>query len=248
MKQVNEKLENRQKIISDLFNFGIDASLLRTSPIYKLNIKTKNMGEARRKKLRELETKCVRGELTSEAHKATETIKIGMHIIKPHYDASVEVKKYSHIRKEVKELKAFVNGKFTEGLFESAFSLSHCEVQKLSWAFFVVNSELIKKKIFKHRVFINPKIVNIPKTIKFDADKDDKDHENNMSIQEACMMFPNRKPKKLDRPYRIEVTYQVPVFYGFFLETIHEELEGLQSQIFQHNVEHIEGRNIFFKK
>ena len=198
------------------------------------------MGEARRRKLRE------DGNLISETHTATATTE-GLHIIKPHYFISDKVKNYRKIRHKVEELKDFVNSKFTNGLFESAYSLAHCEVCEYPWAFFVVNSEFIQKKIFKYRVFINPRITNIPKTIKFEADKDNKEHENNMSIKEACMIFPHRKPKRLDRPYRIEVEYQVPFFFGFFLRTVREEFEGLQSQIFQHNLEHIQGKNIFFK-
>ena len=196
------------------------------------------MGEARRRKLREAE------ELISSTSTAT-TDKI--YIIKPHQVKSKRVKSYSQIRRDVKEMKVFVKSEFTVGLFKEAYSLAHCEVEKCAYAFFVVNPELTKKNVFKHNVMINPIITDIPKTIKFKADKDNEDHENNMEVREACMMFPHRKPKRLDRPYRIKVKYQVPFFFGLFLKTIRETFEGLQSQVFQHSVEHIEGRNIFFK-
>lgn len=196
------------------------------------------MGEARRRKLRE-EAGMVASTSTATTNK--------MHIIKPHYVKSKRVRSYGQIRKAAKEMKAFVKSEFTVGLFKEAYSLAHCEVEKCAYAFFVVNPKLTKKKVFKHNVMINPKITKIPKTIKFKADKDKKDHDNNMEIREACMMFPHRKPERLDRPYRIKVKYQVPFFFGLFLRTIRETFEGLQSQVFQHNVEHINGKNIFFK-
>lgn len=196
------------------------------------------MGEARRRKLREAE------EVVSSSSTWRPRI---MQIIKPHYVKSKRVKRYSQIRREVKEMKVFVKSEFTVGLFKEAYSLAHCEVEMCAYAFFVVNPKLTKKKVFKHNVMINPKITKIPKTIKFKADKENKDRDNNMEIREACMMFPHRKPKRLDRPYRIKVKYQVPFFFGLFLRTIRETFEGLQSQVFQHNVEHINGKNIFFK-
>lgn len=204
------------------------------------------MGEARRRKLRELENE---QKNVDDTVSFTGTIRgtIGMRIIKPHEVKSKRVKNYGEIENEVKKMKKLVDSEFTEGLFKEAYSLAHCEVSKTPYAFFVINSDFMKKKVFKHQVIINPRITNIPNKIKFEADKDKKEHDNNMSIQEACMQFPFRKPKKLDRPYRIEVEYQVPFFFGLFLRTIREEFEGLQSQIFQHNLEHIRGKNIFFK-
>lgn len=171
----------------------------------------------------------------------------GLKIIKPHYIISKKVKNYKEIKSKVEALKEFVDSEFTEGLFKEAYSFAHCEVSETPYAFFVINSDFIKKKFFKHQVIINPRITNIPNKIKFKADKEEKEHDNNMSIKEACMMFPYRKPKRLDRPYRINVKYQVPFFFGLFLRTVREEFEGLQSQIFQHNLEHIRGKNIFFK-
>ena len=168
-------------------------------------------------------------------------------IIKPHYIKSKKVKSYNEIKSIVNEMKVFVDSEFTEGLFKTAYSLAHCEVSTDPYAFFIINSDFIKKKVFKHQIMINPEIVNVPEKIKFKADKDEKENDNNMEILEACMQFPFRKPKRLNRPYRIKVKYQVPFMFGTLL-TIWKEFEGLQSQIFQHNLEHIQSKNIFFKK
>ena len=175
------------------------------------------------------------------------TTKKMLKLIKPHYIKSRKVKSYNQIKSIVNEMKVFVDSEFKEGLFVKAYSLAHCEVSADPYAFFIINSDFIKKKVFKHQVMINPEIVNVPDTMKFEADKDDKEHPNNMEIVEACMQFPFRKPKKLSRPYRIEVKYQVPFFFGLFLRTVRCEFEGLQSQIFQHNHQHCLGKNIFFK-
>lgn len=67
--------------------------------------------------------------------------------------------------------------------------------------------------------------------------------------QEGCMSFVHRKPRKVTRVYRIKVRYWYPVtILGFsFLWRRTEVVEGLKSQIFQHEIQHFEGTNIFHK-
>lgn len=67
--------------------------------------------------------------------------------------------------------------------------------------------------------------------------------------KEGCMSFPLRKPKKVQRVYRITVRYWYPrKILGFWvLWRRTERVEGLKSQIFQHEIQHFEGENIFYK-
>jgi len=72
---------------------------------------------------------------------------------------------------------------------------------------------------------------------------------NVIPMEEGCMSFPQRKPKKVDRVFRVKVRYWYPVeFLGFkFLWRKTEEVEGLKAQIFQHEIQHFEGENIYHK-
>lgn len=67
--------------------------------------------------------------------------------------------------------------------------------------------------------------------------------------KEGCMSFCHRKPRKTQRVYRIKVRYWYPRrILGFWvLWRRTEKVEGLKSQIFQHEIQHFEGENIFHK-
>jgi len=67
--------------------------------------------------------------------------------------------------------------------------------------------------------------------------------------KEGCMSFTHRKPKKVQRVYRMTVRYWYPRnILGFWvLWRRTERVEGLKSQIFSHELEHFEGHNIYYK-
>jgi len=68
--------------------------------------------------------------------------------------------------------------------------------------------------------------------------------------EEGCMSFTHRKPKKVQRVFRMTVRYWYPRrILGFWvLWRVTEQIEGLKSQIFQHEIQHMEGENIFHAK
>lgn len=73
------------------------------------------------------------------------------------------------------------------------------------------------------------------------------DFDNVHRMYEACMSFPYRKEKQVDRFRRITVTYQYPktsLLGKVTLEEVTEVVEGLKSQMFQHECEHAQGKNI----
>jgi peptide deformylase len=65
---------------------------------------------------------------------------------------------------------------------------------------------------------------------------------------EGCMSFPRRTPRGTQRIWRIKVRYSYPTTtLGITrLKTAEEWCEGLKAQIFQHEIEHFEGKNIYF--
>lgn len=170
-------------------------------------------------------------------------------LIKPHYNSSIPVSKYSEIKKDAEELLKLVDQEF-EGSYAEAYALSHCQVREHPFAFFVLNSKIVKEwKAFPHRVIINPKIISVPaKAEVLDDQGKVAKIRNEMFIEEACMWFPHRRPKKLRRYYQIRVQYQIPFFFGLFLRTITEDCDRLKAHILQHNIDHINGKNIYFSK
>lgn len=198
------------------------------------------MSESKVRELKENEER----RITSNGFVSTNYLKI----LSPHHIVSSDVTKLKHAKCHINELLKAVDQEYT-GMYKQAYSLAHCEISETPLAFFVVNQILIKNKTFKHQVFINPKIVKIEKktVIKHGPEERDQVLDNSMEVKEACMMFPHRKPKKLTRPYEIKVEYQTPVFFGLIMKRVKVTFDGLQAQIFQHNLEHIEGKNIFFE-
>ena len=76
---------------------------------------------------------------------------------------SQQVQEYSDIEDEAKELIVFLdenNGQFA-GDHDTAYALAHCQVnQDKPYKFFVVSEKCIEDKMFKHRVIINPEIID----------------------------------------------------------------------------------------
>lgn len=179
-----------------------------------------------------------------------------MEIIKIHYRLSKPVQAYKEIKEEAERLKRFiVSGKF-KGYYNKAFALPHSVVSETPFAFFVVAPEVMAEKMFKGQVIINPEVVeakeffdvkgadlkDIPAPLKDTPIK----IPNMVDYQEPCMCFPFRQPKKVRRYNKIKVRYQIPTMLGG-LKTIEEELQGIASEIFQHDTDHINGKNIYFE-
>jgi len=155
-----------------------------------------------------------------------------MEIVKLHYTKSKPVKSFSDIKAEAKEMEKLVDSEFRYGGYSEAFALSHSEVNANPFDFFVVNQKLITDKIFTDKVIINPKIISKDKS--------------KINMIEACMSVPFRKPKNVKRYLRIKVEYQVVDGKGLLKKKV-EEIEGLKAHLFQHQIDHSLGKNIYFK-
>jgi peptide deformylase len=100
--------------------------------------------------------------------------------------------------------------------------------------------------MFEDQVIINPVIVEAKEHKKTNPDQKGIRLivPNTVKYDEPCMSFPFRKPKRLVRYDLITVTYQIKGLLG--LKKVTKELSGIQSEIFQHECQHLEGKNIFF--
>ena len=183
-----------------------------------------------------------------------------MEIIKCHYKVSKPVVSYKEIKAEAEALRRFiVLGQF-KGYYNKAFAIAHCQVSETPFAFFIVSPDVIKEKMFVDDVIINPEIVEAPlhkniagnpealKKMGLDLEKIKAQTikvPNAIEYQEPCMSFPFRTPKRITRYDVIKVKYQIPGFFG--LKMIEAELHGIASEIFQHEYDHLQGKNIYFE-
>lgn len=174
-----------------------------------------------------------------------------MQIVPIHYRISEKVRKFSDIKQDAAEMaEMLAEGKFT-GYYPKGYALAHAQVSDSPSAFFVVDAGLVRDDAFEHPVIINPRVLESPVYHEFTkAEKKmklDKNYRrvNHKQYEEGCLSFPYRRAKRLNRFDRIKVKYQTPG--GLFgLKTHVKWLEGLPSQVFQHEYDHIMGCNIFF--
>ncbi len=158
-----------------------------------------------------------------------------MKIILPaHNKPSSPVKNWKEIKEDAIELrKLILKGNFP-GHYKDAFAISHAQVSNKPKTFFVINEEIKKgsiKKAFSSWCIINLKIVKF---------------SNLVSFEEACMSWPFRKPKKVNRMSIIKAKYQVPFWFGTLRKKT-KTLTELSAFIAQHELEHSVGKNVYGK-
>lgn len=156
-------------------------------------------------------------------------------IIPCHNIPATAVNNWKEIKQDALELRDFIhNGKFI-GNYQSAYAISHTQVSDKPKSFFVVNEKIeggFLPKEFGSWCIINAKIVeNLLYTVPF---------------EDACMNFPFRKPKLLQRYYYIKVEYYVPSLFGMLRKKV-KKIKGIPAFVVQHEIEHAEGKNIYGK-
>jgi len=112
---------------------------------------------------------------------------------------------------------------------EKAIALAHAQVSEDSFAFFVVRPD-VAESVGMPTMVINASIVT---------------KEAPCESFEGCMSFPHRKQRRVPRYAEIEVIYETPNERGK-LEPRREKYAGLLAIMFQHEVQHAMGKNIFY--
>jgi hypothetical protein len=194
------------------------------------------------------------------------------------YAVSRPVKSYNDVRHEVESMITWfdeTDGSFS-GAYKTAMAISHCQVCDDPYAFFVVAKQFVnslsleeeknlnkKNYYFPARAIFNAEILETPEKVERDIperkivkDKEGKVSEkvtvtkglvkNLIAVPEACMSFPNRSKRDTERYYRIKVRYQIKGIFG--LKTVTEWVEGLKAHMFQHEIDHAQGKNMYFHK
>ncbi|MDD5065206.1 MAG: peptide deformylase [Phycisphaerae bacterium] len=152
-----------------------------------------------------------------------------MEIIKIHYKISKPVTDYKEIQEDAEEMKTLADFGPFKGSFDQVYAVAHCQVSEQPMAFFVVSSA--HRLMFADRVIINPEII--------------KTYEEPVSCKEACLSFPYRSDKTVERYEMVRGKYQI--LRNGELKTVEVDIEGIASQVFQHEVDHLQGKNIYFK-
>jgi peptide deformylase len=156
-----------------------------------------------------------------------------MEILKINYVKSIPVNHWNQVKKEVAELLKFMNDNDATFNGRGCFALHHCQVSDKPFDFFIFDRKIVDDKFFPHQVVINPKII---------------EHDNiKVKVLEGCMSFPFRKEKYVERWWKIKVQYHTPVFPGI-MKLITKDLDGMIGQAFQHECDHSQGQNIYFKQ
>lgn len=166
------------------------------------------------------------------------------------------------------------NGRF-DGDKKLAYAISDCQICEEPHAMFTVADELAnpfkiadthsrnkKNFYFPAQTIFNAKIIEALDKVEGRVPTREVTNENGkvgskivvkqslvsniISVPDACMSFQRRTGKNVEIYYRIKVKYQIRAWYG--LKTITETVEGLKSHIFQHEIDHAQGVNIYYDK
>lgn len=158
-----------------------------------------------------------------------------MKLIEPIYIPSKEVTSWLSIKDEAEELARFV-----DDIRNSVYAIHHMQVSDKPLNFFVLKPEVLGPVVQElgSRFIINPVIT------KYFQDK------NGVPIfqkvKEGCASFPHKSMKNVSRSPLIVVKYQIPDETGTLIEKT-MEVYGLVAQIFQHEVDHAHGKNIYYE-
>jgi peptide deformylase len=151
-------------------------------------------------------------------------------LLPPHYNPSMKVQNWLQIESDALEMAKLVDG---EELCDRSVALHHAQVCEKPFNFFVINPKHIKEQVegLGSRYIINPRIVALePGAMVF--------------VDEGCLSFPHRKMRKKERCLVAQVEYQI--FDGKELITKEVLVDRIIAQMFQHECEHGEGRNMYF--
>lgn len=114
----------------------------------------------------------------------------------------------------------------------------------------IFNAEIIEALDEIERLIPKRNITRKPNSHEYEAQitKEFKKVSNMIDAPDACMSYPNRTKKNTHRYHTIVVRYQVlRSFLGFkWLKTVVEEVESFKAHIFQHEIDHSFGIDMYF--
>ena len=154
-----------------------------------------------------------------------------MKVIPIHYTPSLPVTNWLAIEQEANEMTRLVRDQ------GEMYALHHCQVSEKPFNFFVIADVEMLLPIIEDlgsRFIVNPRIISSL-------------GGSEMDVIEGCVSFPYRKQKYVNRAMIIRVEYDIPdPTAPGGLAHKEKEVERVVAQIFQHEADHAEGKNIYF--
>jgi peptide deformylase len=137
----------------------------------------------------------------------------------------------------------------------SVLALHHAQVSQKPFDFFVLNMEKILSmdpnvKMFHSPVVCNARIVgtDVPRAVLDAHGVTDYKGQPKQPMEEGCASFPHRTFKRVDRYFWITVEFEYPDAKDstkFHKQRL--DLPSIYAQIFQHEIDHGKGKNIYFE-
>lgn len=118
---------------------------------------------------------------------------------------------------------------------ENPMALHHSQVSTDPYKIFVLKRSLVGAGPKEIVCVLNAKVI-------------EKNRESKKTVKEGCLSFPDRGDKKVQRFLDIKVRYEIPFIdknKRVWFEVMIEPAKGYVAQIFQHEIEHASGRNIY---
>lgn len=114
----------------------------------------------------------------------------------------------------------------------------------------VFNAEIIEAEDKLERLVPKRVIERVPNSKEMTAKltREYKMVPNIIEAPDACMSYPNKTKKCTNRYHTIKVRYQIMrSFLGFkWLKTVTEEVDGFKAHVFQHEVDHAYGIDMYY--
>ncbi len=115
------------------------------------------------------------------------------------------------------------------------YAVAHCQVvEEKPLRFFVINPIIFNGQDEENKIFECDTIINPVITEKFDEYK----------VKELCLSFPYGEWQQVKRYRKIKVEYQINE-NGKLSKPIKGKFDGEMAQVFQHEIEHFEGKTIY---
>ena len=152
-----------------------------------------------------------------------------LHIVQPHRQPSKRVMNLQEIREDVDEMhKLILNmpGK------QEGYAIHHSQVSDKPFNFFVVHPKM--QPLFQgYSLIVNPKIL---------------ERSDPRGFAEKCLSYPFRGQKNTKRYYRMRIQCEVEHDLGGMLRLTILDVESIVAYIFQHEIEHAQGKFIYDNK
>ena len=145
-----------------------------------------------------------------------------MTIIPPHNNVSrpITPDDYRDVIRAAADMLELCNTR--HGLYPSGYAVAHAQVSERPFRFFVKNNG---------EIVMNPIIIRKTKTP--------------VKMIEGCLSYPNNEPIEVMRLNKCEVEYEVLNPITRIAMKRVENMSGLQAQIFQHEIDHMDGHCIY---